>query len=85
MRVTIPSPLLSYTGHRELTAEGATVAAVLNDLDARFPGIRFRMVDEQDQLRPHMRLFVGQQELHDLGTPLEPGATLHIIQALSGG
>jgi molybdopterin converting factor small subunit len=85
MRVTIPSPLLSYTGQREVQAEGATVDAVLRDLERQFTGIRFRMVDEQDCLRTHMRLFVGQAELHDLNTPLAPTDTLHIIQALSGG
>ena len=85
MQVTIPSPLLSYTGRRDVQAQGATVDAVLRDLDRQFPGLRFRMVDEQEQLRPHMRLFVGRQELHDLATPLPPDARLHIIQALSGG
>lgn len=85
MHVTIPSPLLSYTGRREVSAQGATVAAVLGDLERQFPGIRFRMVDEQDRLRPHMRIFVGQDELRDLDAPLAATATLHIIQALSGG
>ncbi|MEY4763007.1 MAG: hypothetical protein RLZZ200_2863 [Pseudomonadota bacterium] len=85
VHVTIPSPLQSYTGRRDVDAEGSTVDEVLRHLDCRHPGLRFRMVDEADQLRPHMRLFIGQQELHDLDTPLAPGATLHIIQALSGG
>jgi len=85
MQITIPSPLLSYTGRRDVQAAGATIDAVLRDLDRQFPGLRFRMIDEQNHLRPHMRLFVGQQELHDLATPLDGNATLHIIQALSGG
>lgn len=85
MRITIPSPLLSYTGRREVAADGATLHQVLGDLDRQFPGIRFRMVDEQDQLRPHMRVFVGQQELRDLAAPLDSATTLHVIQALSGG
>jgi sulfur-carrier protein len=85
MRVTIPSPLLSYTAKREVEAEGATVAAVLQDLDRQFPGLRFRMVDEQDRIRQHMRVFVDAEEVRELGTSLPPGATLHIVQALSGG
>jgi sulfur-carrier protein len=85
MRVTIASPLRSYTGRREVTADGATVADVLRDLDRQFPGLRFRMVDEQDRIRQHMRLFLGSQEIRDLTTPLPPAATLHIVQALSGG
>ncbi len=85
MRVTIPSPLLSYTGQREVTADGATLAAVLRDLDRQYPGIRFRMIDEQDRIRPHMRMFLGSSELRDVEARLEPAATLHIVQALSGG
>lgn len=85
VRVTIPSPLLSYTGTREVAADGATVADVLRDLDLQFPGIRFRMVDEQEQIRTHMRVFVDSQEIRDLASPLSAGATLHIVQALSGG
>jgi sulfur-carrier protein len=85
MRVNIPSPLLSYTDRREVAATGATLSDVMTDLERQFPGIRFRMIDEQDHLRPHMRVFVGQQELHDLATPLSDTNTLHIIQALSGG
>ena len=85
MRVTIPSPLFSYTNRREVAAEGATLAAVLLDLERQFPGLRFRMIDEQDHLRPHMRVFVGSKELWDLGTTLDSTETLHIVQALSGG
>ena len=85
MRVLIPSPLLSYTGRREVEAGGATLAEVFADLERQFPGIRFRVVDEQQQLRPHMRAFVGQRELRELSAPLSGAETLHLIQALSGG
>jgi molybdopterin converting factor small subunit len=85
MRVTIASPLLSYTGRREVNAEGTTLAAVLRDLDRQFPGIRFRVVDEQDHIRTHMRMFLDRRELRDLGAQLDASATLHIVQALSGG
>jgi molybdopterin converting factor small subunit len=85
MRVRIPSPLLSYTGRNEVDAVGATLGDVLSDLDRQFPGLRFRVVDEQQQLRPHMRAFVRQREIRDLLTPLAAEETLHLIQALSGG
>jgi molybdopterin converting factor small subunit len=85
MRVTIPSPLLSYTGRREVDAAGDTLGAVLRDLDRQFPGLRFRMVDEQDSLRPHMRVFLDGGELRDMRAALDGGRTLHIVQALSGG
>ena len=85
MHVTIPSPLLHYTGRKDVQAGGETLAAVVSDLDRQFPGLRFRIIDEQEHLRPHMRVFLGSRELRDLGAPLDPDATLHIVQALSGG
>jgi sulfur-carrier protein len=85
LRITIPSPLLHYTHQREVHAQGATLAAVLADLDRQFPGIRFRMVDEQDHIRTHMRVFAGQNELRELNAPLDAATPLHIVQALSGG
>jgi len=86
MRVLIPSALHSYTDHRSwVVADGDTVGAVLDDLDRQFPGIRFRMVDEQGKVRRHMRLFRGPEMLFDLATPLAPDDELLIVQALSGG
>lgn len=86
MRVGIPDPLLSYTGRRrEVEAEGATVAELLDDLDRRYPGIRFRLVDEQDRVRPHMRVFVNREKVRGLSVTLAPGDEVDILQALSGG
>jgi hypothetical protein len=85
MRVTIPSPLLSYTNAREVAATGTTVGELRRDLDRQFPGLRFRMVEEQDQIRPHMRVFIDARESRDLHALVPPGATLNIVQALSGG
>ncbi len=85
MKVLIPSPLRSYTGSREVDAAGESIDEVLLDLDRRFPGIRFRMVDEQDRMRPHVRFFVDGEQAFDLGRRLAPGASVQIVQALSGG
>ncbi len=85
MKVLIPTPLRSYTGEREVEGAGATLAAVLLDLDGRYPGIRFRMIDEQDRMRPHMRFFVNGEQVFDLLAPLRPGDDVQIVQALSGG
>ena len=85
MRVLIPTPLRSYTHVAEVTAEGPTVAALLADLDHRYPGIRFRVIDEQDHLRRHMRVFVNREEIRDLDTRLAPNDEVQILQALSGG
>ena len=85
MQVLIPSALRSYTRVSRVEAAGTTLGEVLADLDRQFPGLRFRMVDEQDRMRPHMRVFVNGQALHDLALPLQPGDDVSIVQALSGG
>jgi molybdopterin converting factor small subunit len=85
MRVLIPSPLRDYTRAAWVDAHGATLGEVLADLDRHYPGIRFRMVDEQDRTRRHVRFFVRGAPVFDLGTPLAPDDELLIVQALSGG
>ena len=86
MRVSIPSPLRSYTsGASEVEAEGATLAAVLEDLDRRYPGIRFRVLDEQDRIRPHIKLFVACELAPEIRVPVDARDEVHIIAALSGG
>jgi sulfur-carrier protein len=86
MRVRIPTPLRSYTGEQSaVSAEGATVGDLLADLDRQFPGLRFRVVDEQARLRPHMKVFVDQDSVKDLATPLADANEVTLMQALSGG
>jgi molybdopterin synthase sulfur carrier subunit len=85
MKVWIPSALLSYTERTHVEAAGATVADVLSALDAMYPGIRFRMVDEQENIRRHIRMFVNGEQVRDTAQPLEPKDELVIVQALSGG
>ena len=86
MNVVIPSVLQSYTaGARAVEAHGATVAELLTDLDARYPGIRFRMINEAAALRPHMRVFVNLAPVIDLDHTLTPADDVVIVQALSGG
>ncbi len=85
MKVLIPTPLRSYTKAGEVDAVGASLAEVLADLDRRYPGLRFRMVDEQDAVRPHIRIFINGEQVFDLNRALNPSDSLHIVQALSGG
>jgi len=86
MQVHIPSPLRSYTGNKNLVeASGSTLLELLSDLDKRHPGIRFRMIDEQDGIRQHIKLFVNRQQTHSLDVKLKGDETIHIICALSGG
>lgn len=84
--VRIPSPLRSYTaGAQTVPAEGGTLKEVLASLDERFKGIRFRMIDEQSRIRPHIRLYVNAREATELSEPVVTGDTVHVICALSGG
>lgn len=86
MTVYIPSPLRSYTGQKsEVEAEGSTVDDVLRALDQRFPGLRFRIITEQDTIREHIRIFVNEDQARDLSAALRPDDEIHIICALSGG
>ena len=85
MQILIPSVLLSYTKAKHVDAQGATLGELLADLDRQYPGIRFRMIDEQDAIRRHVRIFVNGEQTFDLVHPLRPTDTLAIVQALSGG
>ncbi|NML26967.1 ubiquitin family protein [Zoogloea dura] len=85
MKVLIPSALHSYTGGARAEADGATLAEALADLERRYPGIRFRMIDEQNRIRRHIRFFADGTQVFDLGQALDPAGELIIVQALSGG
>jgi molybdopterin converting factor small subunit len=85
MKVLIPTPLESYTRSHLVEAGGATLAEVLADLDRQFPGLRFRIIDEQGRMRPHMRFFVNREAVFDLALPLRESDEVAIVQALSGG
>lgn len=86
MIVRIPSLLFSYTGNQaRVEASGGTVGAALADLERQFPGLRFRLVDEQDRIRPHIKVFVDGKLAKGLSTRVRQDGELMIVGALSGG
>ena len=85
MKVLIPGALRSYTGAPQVDADGDTLDALFADLDRRHPGLRFRVVDERDELRANMRIFVNGRCVRDLGHALRPEDDVAIVLALSGG
>ena len=86
MKVVLPTPLAEDTeGRREVEAQGRTLAELLRDLDRRHPGIRFRMVDEQDAIRPHIKFFVNRELARSLDAGLAPADEVLVVAALSGG
>ncbi|MFA5914767.1 MAG: MoaD/ThiS family protein [Burkholderiales bacterium] len=85
MRVLIPGALRSYTECSVAEAGGATLAAVLADLDRQYAGIRFRIIDEQERIRRHIRVFVNGTQVRELTQALAASDEVVIVQALSGG
>ena len=85
MKVLIPGALRSYTRELHVEAVGHTLDELFTDLDRRYPGLRFRVVDEQNLLRPNMRLFVNGFGVRDLQHALQADDFVAIVLALSGG
>jgi len=86
VKVRVAALLHEYTGGKNVVeAEGATIGAVMDDLDRQFPGVAFRVIDEQGRVRRHMHVFVGESTATDRATPVPAGVELFIVGALSGG
>jgi molybdopterin converting factor small subunit len=84
--VRLSTHLHSYTsGKPTVEAEGQTLDELMADLDRRFPGLRFRVIDEQDHIRPHINVFIQRTLVRDLASPIAPGDDVFILGALSGG
>ena len=87
--VRIPTILRTYTGgESEVTAEGGTLAEVLDDLDSRYAGIKGRIIDESGELRRFVNVYVGNDDvrfLDNLGTTTPDGAQISVIPAVAGG
>lgn len=82
--VILPPHLRSYAaGAAEVHADGATLGEVLADLESRYPGMRVRIIDEQEHIRPHVECFVSGVQVHDLAAPVI--GDVEIAAALPGG
>jgi molybdopterin converting factor small subunit len=85
MQVLIPGALRSYTRQSRVEAVGQTLDALFDDLERRYPGLRFRVVDEQLRLRANMRVFVNGLDVRELRHALQPDDFVALVLALSGG
>jgi len=86
VRIRIAPLLYSYTrGLKLIEVDGTTVEEAIAVLDQRYPGVAFRIIDEQNQIRPHMNVFLGEDKVRDLATPVDAGSEIFIVGALSGG
>lgn len=86
VRVLVPNPLRSYTNDAAtVSVDGDTLADVVSDLDRRYPGIRFRIIDEHGRIRQHIKFFVNSTQARDLSPRLTGADEVMIVCALSGG
>ncbi len=86
MRVHIPTALRSYTDQvPAVDIHGRTVGELIDALERKFPGFRFRIVDETGRVREHIKILVDALMVEDLATPVGASQELHIVMALSGG
>lgn len=87
--VRVPTILRTYTdGESEVSAEGATLAEVLDSLEASYAGIRGRILDEDGKLRRFVNVYVDNDDvrfLSDLATPTPDGTQVSVIPAVAGG
>lgn len=88
-KVRIPTPLRRYTaGAEEVPADGATIAAIVDDLEARFPGIKERLCDDEGRVRRFVNLYVNGDDirfLDSLATAVKDGDEVAIVPAIAGG
>lgn len=86
MKIVLPTPLAEYTAHRrEVEARGSTLDEAFADLDRQYPGLRFRVIDEQGAIRPHIKMFVNRLQASSIAAPLAPSDEVLVVAALSGG
>lgn len=89
VRVRIPTVLRSYTGGAaEVSAEGQTVGQVLDHLDAVYPGIKGRILDDQGGVRRYVNVYVGNDDVRfadGLATVTADGVQVSVIPAVAGG
>lgn len=84
--VTIPGPLRTLVdAPPTLVVQARTVADVLIEIDKRFPGLRTYVLDEHDDLRPHVKIFVNETAARRTSVEVSDGDTVHIFPAVSGG
>lgn len=89
VRVRVPGPLRRLTaGSAEVSVDGGTVGAALDDLEGRYPGFHDRLYDEDGKLRQFINLYVNDSDIRfgqGLDTPVGERDELSIVPAVAGG
>ena len=89
IEVRVPTVLRQHTdGEKKVHAEGATLRELIDDLEARHPGLKDRLVDEDGQIRRFINVYVDDEDARFLGgieTPLDDGVVVSVLPAVAGG
>lgn len=87
--VRVPTILRTYTNDAaEVSAEGATLAEILDDLETNHPGIRARILDDNGKVRRFINVYIGDEDVRfekGLQTEIRAGQQVSIIPAVAGG
>ena len=88
-KVRIPTPLRKLTNNEEIVEiDSGTIGAAIAELQARFPGIKERLVDDKGEVRRFVNVYVNEEDIRFLKhsqTPLKDGDEISIIPAIAGG
>ena len=89
VQVRIPTPLRKLTGGAEtVNASGATIAAIVQDIESRHPGLKERICDEAGKVRRFVNVYINGDDIRFLGnldTPVKDGDEISIVPAIAGG
>ncbi len=87
--IRLPTPLRPYAGGQpEVSVAGGTVSEAIGDLVTSYPALRQHLMNGDNQLRPFVNLFLGDENVMDmqgLDTPLKSSDRLLLIPSIAGG
>jgi sulfur-carrier protein len=89
VRVLIPTPLQRLTDNQaQVVVEGSDVREMIGNLEAKFPGVRARLCDDNGALRRFVNIYINAEDIRFLkgeATPLQDGDEVSIVPAIAGG
>jgi len=89
VKVRVPTPLMKLTNNQaEVSAEGGTIADILNDLESQFAGIKERICEENGTPRRFINIYLNEEDIRFLDgdkTKIKDGDEVSIIPAIAGG
>jgi sulfur-carrier protein len=87
-KVHLDSVLSDFVPARNLTSTAATIESLLEDLERRYPKLKFRIRDETGAVRRFIRVFVNGSEVvgaNGLATAIGPNDEVDVLHSVQGG